>query len=107
MRVLAFIAMSTMRRSGYFTSVFELRPVGCSHDSSRYSWSSSLARLNWSTDPLRVPSIDSCPTEGGSDSLLLGCAMVVHLVFILISWLSTARATWPTAFNSLTATNYV
>src|ERR1700692_2168410 len=79
MRVFAFIAISTMRRSGYFTSVFELRPVGCSQASSRCSSSSSLARPNWSTDPLIVPSIDSCPAERGCDSFLCGCAIVVHL----------------------------
>src|SRR5579859_7040137 len=83
MRVFAFIAISTMRRSEYFTSVFELRPVGDSHDSSRCSWATSLARLNWSTDSLSVPSIDLCPTEGGRDSFLCGCAMVVHLCFHL------------------------
>src|SRR5579864_4318917 len=79
MRVFAFIAINTTRRSGYFTSVFELRPVGGSHDSSRCNWMSSLAKLNWSTDSLSVPSIDSCPTERGCDSFLCGCAMVVHL----------------------------
>src|SRR5579859_765881 len=52
MRVPDFIAISTMRRSAYFTRVFALRDV-VFHGSSRRSWSVSLARSNWSLEPMR------------------------------------------------------
>lgn len=55
------MAIRTIRRSGCFTSVLELRPAACFHESSWCSWSSSLIRSTRSRGLLRVPSIDLCP----------------------------------------------
>ena len=55
--VFAFIKIRTIRRSGYFTRVLELRPVSWFHDSSLRNSSISFPRSNWGDGVSRVPSI--------------------------------------------------
>ena len=54
--VAAFMRTKTMRKSGYFARVFELRHVSRPHESSRRSSCSSFWRSNSSSGPARYGS---------------------------------------------------